>query len=190
MPKYRLEALVEEGQLQKGDIILSHVPLEPLKHPGSIVSAAIRKITNSHWSHSAMYLGNGKVLEADWDGVVIDNLVRRYKNTDISFWRHKKIREIDEDYLVADARKTVGKDYDFGQLFDLIPLFIFRGRWKKRAKAGSVNKIICSEACSRGYYRQGFPVMKKYTYDKIAPCDFSRSINFRREDHLKYVLRE
>jgi|GEM_PF-3197563 len=167
-----------EKILQKGDVILVHTPFK-LHRPSTLISVAIRNITNSYWNHAAMYIGNGKIIEAVLPYVTIVDL-DTYQNKDICVLRHKRSNEINLEKLVEDAKTFAGSKYDVWQLFDLAKLYILGKRERSEIYAGSAAKFICSEVAGKPYYNQGFKVKETLTYDKISPGDFDTSRNFKK----------
>lgn len=167
-----------EKILQKGDIILVHTPFKFYK-PSTLISVAIRNITDSHWNHAAMYVGNGKIIEAVLPYVTIVDL-NTYQNKDICVLRHKRSNEINLEKLIKDVKSFEGQTYDVYQLFDLAKLFILNKRERSEIYAGKVNRFICSEVAGKPYYNQGFKVKDTITYDKISPGDFATSKHFKK----------
>lgn len=89
----------------------SHLPL----------SFLIRALTWSRWSHVAVVLDNGMVVDCRGDGVRLKTLEQATKNA--SAW---ELRDLPAGNA-SKAMHELGKPYDFG---GLLP-FLFRPLWRR-----------------------------------------------------------
>src|SRR3972149_8342947 len=83
-----------------------------------IYSRMIQIATRSPYSHAACYIGDGYIVESDWGGVHIVDLLNKYKNTETDVYRHI-LQGYEENYM----KKVVnwmchksGLGYDYGGL--------------------------------------------------------------------------
>ena len=95
------------NDLRKGDIFLNTTE--------GVVSEAIRSFSNSSYNHAAIYVGNGKVVEAMKDGVRLINLTDFLKDDRIvrsMVLRKGDLTETQRQDVVKFALAQVGKPYN------------------------------------------------------------------------------
>ena len=155
-------------QLKPGDVFLVHGT--------HVMSRIIRVVTDSHWNHATMYVGNGNFIEANNYGVKARS-VDAYKEKDIEVYRHKKIMGWQRKRIVAHALSKIGRGYDFFQILQLFFYYLFGFRGNAR-EIGRGNKYICSELVAESYIKSGLQVYKKYNASQISPGDFPQSEHF------------
>ncbi len=143
--------------LHKADVILVEGHLR--------ISSAIKYLTQSTWSHAAIYTGNGACIEAD----VLEG-VRSFPLAALSPYRIRICRPIsltpeDADSIVAHATSRLGVQYDLKHVFDLarylVPLPVPRS-WRRRAIAlGSADpsRAICSTLVAESFQAVGYPIL-------------------------------
>ena len=157
-----------------GDMLLSRKVNSP-------ISRVIAGITRSNWSHSFLYIGDDKIIESDWNGVVIKRL-EYYLNDKftVGLFRVKpELTEDETDRLVKEMRKLLGIHYGYLQL---VWQFILRliGRNEDPDWAIDVDTgMICSEAMATAYKKIGRQI-KNLPPHQTEPEDFdSSSITIR-----------
>lgn len=97
--------MLSESDLQIADILLST--------GSATVSRVIRGATGSNYSHAAIYIGNGNIIEAVGDGVQLKSLKRAMTDDSlVSVYRHSNLSSGQGQKAVAYARLQVGKPYD------------------------------------------------------------------------------
>jgi hypothetical protein len=155
--------------LQPADVILVEGNLR--------ISAVIKTLTQSTWSHAALYAGGDgpECIEAD----VVEG-VRRFR---LEALRHNHVRICrpiglalaDQQKVVAFAASRLGTLYDLRHVFDLarylFPLPVPR-RWKRRAIAlGSADpsRAICSTLIAQAFQTIGYPILPEV--DQPAALD-------------------
>ena len=155
--------------LKPGDIILSRVP-------GSPISETIMGVTRSKWSHALMYIGNNKIIESDWGGVVI-HPVTKYANNkyELGLFRYNpELSETDIAKIIKLARKKLGIDYGWFKLLWLGFLHLIGKSedpdWKVQLPKG----MICSQLVSYAYLKAGFP-LKNLPPELMEPTDLDES---------------
>jgi cell wall-associated NlpC family hydrolase len=143
--------------LHRADVILVEGHLR--------ISSVIKYLTQSTWSHAALYAGDGECIEAD----VLAG-VRRFPLTDLAPYRLRICRPIsltDEDasIVIAHAASRLGVQYDLQHVFDLarymVPLPMPRS-WRRRAIAlGSADpsRAICSTLVAESFQTVGYPIL-------------------------------
>lgn len=154
----------------------------------SRVSDVIKNITQSPWSHSALYIGRlAEIAEPD-----LNAAIRRYYNGDpseqlileahlghgtiirpLSVYRHDNLRICrPRDLSPGDARRVIayaldhlGWDYDLRQLLDLarflLPYGILPRRWRSSLfeyNAGRPTRTLCSSLLAAAFASVRYPI--------------------------------
>lgn len=153
------------------------------------VSDVIKSITQSPWTHSALYLGrlgdidDPRVREHvsycyDGDpgdqivveallgrGTIISN-ISKYTNDHLRICRPGGLSRRDAQSVIAYAVKHLGCDYDVRQLLDLarflFPYGIVPRRWRSSLfehNAGFPTRTVCSSMIAAAYNHVHFPVL-------------------------------
>lgn len=155
--------------LQRGDVILvsKRAPL----------SLIVRWATNSRWSHSALYLGNGEVVDAAFGGVKV-RPASTYLRHPHAILRADKF----ESYQVEDAvRKALsfrGEGYDYLGLVGIgYSLFLKKQENPWDAKS----KRWCSELVADAYISAGLDLSDLNDRDTwlVSPQDLQDAERFR-----------
>jgi len=155
----------------------------------SRVSDIIRSVTNSSWSHSALYIGRlhdiedpkiRNLLSVHYQGpadaqLIIEGMmgegiiVKRlsvYKNEHIRLCRPKGLSSQDAQSIIAYAVHELGKDYDVRQILDLarflLPWSFMPKRFRSKLfelNAGASTKTVCSTMIAEAFTSVQFPVL-------------------------------
>jgi hypothetical protein len=73
----------------------------------------------SWWKHAAVYVGNGKIVEATFEGVKTTTLEDFFAHGDhVAVVRPKGMNVLERHDIVRYAKQQVGKPYDFDMNFD------------------------------------------------------------------------
>lgn len=166
-------------KLRKGDVLLVQ--------GNQRVSSIIRYLTQSSWSHAALYIGNeliragGEratqaradfgdeaehlVIEALPEGVVASPL-SKYRFLHLRLCRPRGLRRDDADTIVSNAIATLGWRYDLRNVLDLarylIPVRLIPNRFREAALhfgSGKPTEVICSSHLGQLFHQVGFPVL-------------------------------
>ena len=159
--------------------VVSRAALADALSPGDVllvdgitrISTAIKYLTQSTWSHAALYIGDDgaqahQFIEADLvEGV-------RQVGLDTFAGRHCRIcrpmglspEEIDA--LVAFARQRLGNRYDLRNVIDLarylLPMPPLPVRWRRRMIAlgsGDPTRAICSTLIAECFHSVRYPIL-------------------------------
>ena len=155
--------------IAKGDILLSRKTHSP-------ISEVIQGVTRSMWSHSFLYIGDNKVIESDWDGVVIHPLDRYLNNKySVGLYRIKpELTEDEAEQLVIQARKLLGIHYGYLQiLWQLVLRLVGKNEdpdWSLDIDKG----MICSEMMAAAYEKISRRI-KELPPHQMEPADFDDS---------------
>jgi hypothetical protein len=164
--------------LRKGDVLLVEGDQR--------ISAVIRYLTQSSWSHAALYVGDEllqrdehlrrevvacfgddarhMLIEALLDGVVASPLSKYVElNLRICRPRHLKIKDLRR--ILDDAVRSLGWQYDLRNIVDLmrylLPVSIVPARFRRTALhfgSGVPTEVICSSHLGRLFQAVGFPI--------------------------------
>ncbi len=155
----------------------------------SRVSEVIRVITQSRWSHSALYLGrlhdiqdeNARLtlqkhykIEPDQQllvegilgkGMIVTPL-DEYKMENLRVCRPATLSAADAQTVVNYAINTLGMDYDIRQLFDLarflFPWTFLPRRWRStlfNRNPDQTTKTVCSSMIAEAFYSVKYPIL-------------------------------
>jgi hypothetical protein len=169
--------------LRKGDVILIE--------GNERISECIKYLTQSSWSHSCVYVGDEAVrrggelareliekfgIDAEFmvaealveSGVVLTPLAK-YLNFNIRLCRPFGLTAADQREVVDHALATVGRRYDFKNVFDLmryfLPVHLVPARWRRGALSfgsGDPTRVICSSMIAECFARVRFPIVPRY----------------------------
>jgi hypothetical protein len=169
--------------LRKGDVLLVA--------GDNRASAIIRYLTQSAWSHAALYVGDellrrggpaadearrryGReaaelLVEALPEGVVVSP-ISKYFRFDVRVVRPHGLRREDRDHILADALAALGWRYDLRNVVDLarylLPVHVVPARFRRTALhfgSGAPTEVICSSLIGSLFQRVRFPI--------LAPAD-------------------
>lgn len=162
----------------------------------SRASEVIKIITQSPWSHAALYIGklcdiedtrvrdtirkhytgdeNTQLLIESALGLgTVIRPISVYENDHIRICRPKGLREADADDVVRYALSRIGFDYDVRQILDLarflLPWRIMPRRWRSslfRANIGGVTKTVCSTLIAESFNFVQFPILPLVRHDE------------------------
>ncbi len=151
------------------------------------VSAIIRYLTQSSWSHAALYIGDALLrdggepaeearaafgdeaahllIEALPQGVVATPIAN-YAHLNLRICRPHRLRREDADRVLAAGLKTLGWRYDLRNILDLarylIPVRFVPQRFREAALhfgSGQPTEVICSSHLGHLFHGVGFPVI-------------------------------
>jgi hypothetical protein len=157
--------------LRPGDVLL-------VEGKGRI-SGSIKYLTQSTWSHSALYVGpvvgaatEGEphvLIEANIDEGVVSAPLSKYLHCQTRICRPMGLTEADCEKVCRYAFERVGLGYDFKNVIDLMRhLFPWpmTQRWRRRTIAlgsGDANRIICSSLIAQAFAAVRYPILPKIT---------------------------
>jgi Permuted papain-like amidase enzyme, YaeF/YiiX, C92 family len=162
------------ASLEPGDVLL----VEGNSH----IAGVIKYLTQSTWSHAALYVGpigdrvtdEGEPLvlvEANIGVGVVAAPLSKYEHFHTRVCRPVGLTEDDRARVCAYAAERIGFDYDVKNILDLLrylfPLPVPQ-RWRRRLMAlgsGHPTRIICSALIAQAFQRVGYPILPKVRYD-------------------------
>ncbi|MFH1819560.1 MAG: YiiX/YebB-like N1pC/P60 family cysteine hydrolase [Pseudomonadota bacterium] len=157
------------GALQPGDVLLVE--------GSSRISTAIKYLTQSTWSHAALYVGNA-LGRRDKDGAplccVEADIVEGVRAVGLSVFaglhcricRPVGLTDEDRQRLMANACARIGHRYDLKNVIDLarylIPTPPVPQRWRRRMLAlgsGEPTRAICSTLIAQCFQSVHYPIL-------------------------------
>jgi Permuted papain-like amidase enzyme, YaeF/YiiX, C92 family len=173
------------------------------------VSAAIKYLSQSTWSHAAIYIGDALkspenesdppvLVEADMiDGVCAIPL-SKYASFHTRICRPVELTEQDTKRVVDYILSRIGHTYDMKNMFDLarylFPTPPLPRKWRRRALAmgsGEPSKAICSSLIAQAFQAVRYPILPDIKRRKTDPHakDHNREILYIRHYSL-YMPRD
>lgn len=178
--------------LRRGDVLLVEGT--------SLFSSAIKYLTQSTWSHSALYVGD--TLGATTAGGEPLLLVEADVNEGVrgmplsAFWnQHTRVcrpvglstREIDE--LVDFVVSRLGHQYDLKNILDLARFFMpvppVPRRWRRQLLAlgsGDPTRAICSSLIAQAFESINYPILPEVYLEGVD----ERAADFREWLHIRH----
>jgi hypothetical protein len=151
------------------------------------ISAIIRYLTQSSWSHAALYVGDElvrrggaradeirRVFGAEADQLLIEALpegvvaspLSKYVDFNIRLVRPHRLRREDRDRILDEAVAALGWRYDLRNVLDLarylLPVTIVPERFRRTALhfgSGAPTEVICSSLVGRLFQGVRFPIL-------------------------------
>jgi hypothetical protein len=189
--------------LVPGDILLVEGNLR--------ISATIKYLTQSTWSHSALYIGDALPEPADGserprlievnlgDGCVAVPL-SKYRTYNTRICRANGLSPEDRNQVVGFMVKRLGLKYDMKNIFDMLRYFLptppIPVRWRRRAIAfgsGDPTRAICSSLIAQAYEEIRYPILPEITRAPgraSAQSSYSRSEILHIRHHSLYTPRD
>lgn len=169
---------IDDASLQTGDILLST--------SNSLVSGAIRLATNSPISHAAIYIGNGEVVEAITDGVVLQSLEEALRDDTVSVaFRYPNLTEA-QGLLIKDfVGKNLGTPYNYWGIVKGSPFFIAHSHsriYRVDLRTRDNSSFFCSQLVIAAYQQAGVPITSEQP-NLVTPGDLARM----REDQVPEI---
>ncbi len=177
--------------LEPGDILLVE--------GNQRISAAIKYLTQSTWSHAALYVGDALPAPADGserarlvevnlgDGCIAVPL-SKYRTYNTRICRARGLTPEDRDTVVAFMTARLGYRYDLKNIIDMLRYFLptppVPVRWRRRMIAfgsGDPTRAICSTMIAEAYGLIRYPILPEVTR---APGRASAQSTYSRQEIL------
>jgi Permuted papain-like amidase enzyme, YaeF/YiiX, C92 family len=169
-------------QIRKGDVILVE--------GNERISEVIKYLTQSSWSHSALYIGdeaikrdpelrltlakeygeeaNYMVVEALVQSGVVMTPLANYRKFNIRICRPYRLSESDLRVVMDEALASVGRRYDLRNALDLaryfLPVSLVPARFRHTALrfgSGDPTRAICSSMIAECFDKVRFPIVPR-----------------------------
>ena len=170
--------------VRKGDVVLVDGDQR--------VSEVIKYLTQSSWSHSALYVGDEllrrfperreqlvdqygieaehMIVEALMQGGVIASPLVKYATMNLRVCRPRGLRTDDLGRILDELMPQLGSRYDVQHILDLaryfFPVSLIPRRLRRKALevgGGLTKNVICSSMIGRAFQNVGFPILPALT---------------------------
>jgi Permuted papain-like amidase enzyme, YaeF/YiiX, C92 family len=171
--------------IRKGDVILVE--------GNERISECIKYLTQSSWSHSALYVGdepirrnpelkaplaaqfgdeaNFLVVEAIVEAGVVLSPLSKYRDFNMRVCRPFNLSAPDLADVMDEAIRSVGDTYDLRNVIDLaryfLPVSLVPARFRRQALqfgSGEPTRVICSSVIASSFHRVKFPIVPNYEH--------------------------
>lgn len=166
-----------EDVLQPGDVLLVEGDRR--------ISVAIKYLTQSTWSHAAIYVGNvnnesgeapAVLVEAEIEEGVVIVPLSKYQHLHTRICRPQNLTDEDRDRLIEYLMCRIGHQYDMKNIFDLarylLPTPPVPLHWRRRMIAlgsGDPTRAICSTLIAEAFHLICYPILPKVEKTKGHP---------------------
>ncbi len=175
--------------LVPGDVLL----VEGNQH----ISAVIKYLTQSTWSHSALYVGDAlpepedgserpRLIEVNLGDGCIAVPLSKYKTYNTRICRASGLTPQDREAVVNFMIARIGLKYDTKNIIDLLRYFFptppVPVRWRRRMIAfgsGEPTRAICSSLIAEAYQQVRYPILPRITR---APGQMSATSRYSRRE--------
>jgi len=193
--------------LRRGDVLLVEGDQR--------ISQVIRYLTQSSWSHCALYIGDALVrsdptraaelralygeeanfllIEAVEGAGVTVCPVSKYERYNIRLCRPQGLSTEDANAVVDYAITRLGDRYDLRHIIDLaryfFPVSIVPRRWRRAALTFGRNSgraVICSTMIARGLARVGYPILPNGKLEELESPNGWRRLVARRARQARF----
>lgn len=175
------------------------------------VSAAIKYLTQSTWSHAALYVGDAlpqppdgserpTLVEVNLGEGCVASPLSKYQTYNTRICRASGLTPEDRQHIVGFMIARLGLKYDMKNILDLLRYFLptppVPVRWRRRMLAfgsGSPTRAICSSLIAEAYGEIGYPILPEITRAPgraSAQSRFSRAEIMHIRHHSLYTPRD
>lgn len=158
-----------ERCLEPGDVLLIE--------GNTRLSVIIKYLTQSTWSHAALYIGRDELddndageprvlIEATAKAGVVASPLSDYARFNTRICRPVRLAEADRRKVVNHAVRSLGKQYDVKQLIDLLrylwpypPVPVAVRRRMLALASGDPTRAICSTMIAEAFQSIGYPIL-------------------------------
>jgi len=157
------------GVIEPGDVLLVE--------GNNRISGIIKYLTQSTWSHAALYVGGdmlGKnaageplvLIEAKARTGVVASPLSEYTRFNTRICRAVRLSDADRRKIIDYAVRTIGKQYDVRQIVDLLrylfpypPVPVSVRRRMLALASGDPTRAICSTMIAEAFHSIGYPIL-------------------------------
>ena len=178
--------------LQPGDVLLIE--------GNQKISAAIKYLTQSTWSHSALYVGDAlpepagggerpRLVEVNLGEGCVAVPLSKYRTYNTRICRPSGLTPEDRQAVVDFMLARLGTRYDMKNIFDMLRYFMpappVPVRWRRRMIAfgsGDPTRAICSTMIAQAFEQIRYPILPEIT---LAPGRASAQSHYSRREILR-----
>ncbi len=166
-------------------------------------STAVKFLTQSTWSHAAIYVGTAgslgdlpdgtpTLIEADLENGVIAVPLVKYAGFNTRICRPVGLSETERGDVVRFMQDSIGMAYDLKNVVDLarylIPTPPVPTRWRRNMLAfgsGDPTRAICSTRIAQAFQSIGYPILPHIENLSQQECAHCRE-TIRQELHIRH----
>jgi hypothetical protein len=170
----------------------------------SKINSAIRYLTQSTWSHAALYAGRDAglgelrgeplvLIEAELGKGVIASPLSKYADYNTRICRPVGLTPEDNAGVIQFATRHIGDAYDLKNIIDLMRYFLPQppvpARWRRRMIAlgsGQPTRAICSTLIAQAFESVGYPILPEVR--RVDPASQREILHIRH--HSLYSPRD
>ncbi len=163
------------------------------------VSAVIKYLTQSTWSHAALYIGNAlpkprdgtkrpRLIEVNLGEGCVAVPLSKYKTYNTRICRAHGLTPDDREEVVKFMVSQIGLKYDTKNIFDMLRYFFptppVPVRWRRRMLAfgsGDPTRAICSSLIAQAFQTVRYPILPEVT---LAPGRTAAASRYSRGEIL------
>lgn len=186
--------------LRPGDILLIE--------GGERISTAIKYLTQSTWSHAAMYVGDHlpaagarpephHLVEVNLGEGCVSAPLSKYASYNTRICRPVGLTEAECAKVTAFMIERIGLKYDLRNIFDLLRYFLptppVPVRWRRRMLSfgsGDPTRAICSSLIAQAFQSVRYPILPDIKRSRAHGSEFSRREIFHIRHHSLFVPRD
>lgn len=189
--------------LQPGDILLVE--------GNQRISAAIKYLTQSTWSHAALFVGDAlphpedgserpRLIEVNLGEGCVAVPLSKYRTYNTRICRPSGLTPDDRDAIIAFMVERLGLKYDMRNIIDLLRYFMptppVPVRWRRRMIAlgsGDPTRAICSSLIAQAFQSVSYPILprvKPASGEAAAESTYSRREILQIRHHSLYTPRD
>ena len=174
------------------------------------ISATIKYLTQSTWSHSALYVGDAlpepadgserpRLIEVNLGEGCVAVPLSKYRTYNTRICRANGLSPDDREHVVSFMLQRLGLRYDLKNIVDMLRYFFpvpMPVRWRRRALAfgsGDPTRAICSSLIAQAYEEIRYPILPEITRAPgraSAQSSYSRSEILHIRHHSLYTPRD
>ena len=183
-------------RLRKGDVVLVE--------GNQRLSQVIKYLTQSSWSHSAIYVGDEiarrahpsaralvdehgeearyALVEALVESGVVASPLCKYASFNLRVCRPRNLRREDLQAVLDEVVGEIGHEYDLKNVFDLaryfFPVSLVPTRFRRKALrfgSGLPTQVICSSLIALAFGKVGYPILPTITIEESKEVTTARS---------------
>jgi hypothetical protein len=168
------------------------------------ISTAIKYLTQSTWSHAALYVGDmvegyegGALIEVTLQGGCNVVPLSKYAKHNTRICRADGLSESERHKVARFMIDRVGYSYDLRNIFDLLRYLLPTPpvpiRFRRRLLAfgsGDPTKAICSSMIAQAFQSVGYPILPDVRTSKSKGNPYSRREVWHIRHHSLYAPRD
>ena len=171
------------------------------------ISGAIKYLTQSTWSHAAVFVGDAlpepddgserpRLVEVLVGEGCIASPLSKYEKFNTRICRAVGLSDVERDAVVTYMTDRLGLSYDMRNIFDLLRYFFptppVPVRWRRRMIAfgsGDPTRAICSSLIAQAFQSIRYPILPTVVIDSNAG-DYARNEIYHIRHHSLFAPRD